>query len=121
MGGARHKHIRAVVQSTGVSTEEENFDDSKEVEGEDLPCSDRSSEDEEEEEENEDAKGEGEGDEDEESEEEDDDVEDEGDSDDSEGNDDDEGGDGGEGVVSKIGLRSRWVIEADTHKGGLYK
>ena len=44
------KHVRAVVQSTGVSTEEEDLDDSEEVEGEDLPRSDRSSEDEEEEE-----------------------------------------------------------------------
>ena len=95
------KHVRAVVQSTGVSTEEEDLDDLEEVEGEDLPRSDRSSEDEEEEEGNEDAKGEGEGDEDEEGEEEDDNAEDEGDSDASEGNNDDEGGDGGEGAVSK--------------------
>ena len=60
------KHVRIVIQSTRVSTEEEDLDDLEEVEGEDLPRSDRSSEDEEEEEENEDAKGEGEEDEDEE-------------------------------------------------------
>ena len=93
------KHVRAVIQNIGISIEEEDLDDSEEVEGEDLPRSDRSSEDEEEG--NEDAKGEGEGDEDEEGEEEDDNAEDEGDSDASEGNDDDEGGDGREGVVSK--------------------
>ena len=97
------KHVRAVIQSTGVSTEEEDLDDSEELEGKDRPRSDRSSEDEKEEG-NEDAKGEGERDEDEEGEEgeeEDDNAEDEGDSDDLEGNDDDEGGDGGEGAMSK--------------------
>ena len=33
---SRDKHVRVVIQSTGVSTAEEYLDDSEEVEGEDL-------------------------------------------------------------------------------------
>ena len=98
------------------------MDNSKEVEGEDIPRLERSSEDEKEEEGDKDAKGEGEGDEDEEGEEEDDDVKDEGNLDASEGNND-EGGDRGVGVVStstsdRVGSLERTPTKEGRTSGG---